>query len=207
MLNLLKELKIIIIIILKKGDLIEGDIKKVIEKRNKDLIEKKIENIPQNYFYIIENYIPFFEGNYEKYADFFEFLDIPGLNEISDDLKSDNIYYENVLPLIVNNILFSMFIFETKFYETANSIQIYKKFNDKLMDGNQNYFDEKIKINNPQINSIYILNKIDLCDKEGGLKKENKDFQDYLKTKLYVNIELNKIYKNNSYSPIYSKQR
>ena len=37
----------------EKGDLILGDVKKVIEKRNKDIIEKKIENIPQNYFYII----------------------------------------------------------------------------------------------------------------------------------------------------------
>ena len=191
----------------KKGNLIQGEVKKVIEKRNKDLIEKKIENIPQNYFYIIENYIPFFEGNYEKYADLFEFLDIPGLNEISDDLKSDNIYYENVLPLIVNNIKFSMFIFETKFYEAANSIQIYKKFNSKIMDQNKNYFDEKKMSNIPQINSIYILNKIDLCDKKGGLKQESKDFKDYLQNKLNVNIELNKIFLLNSKECILEKNK
>ena len=191
----------------KKGNLIHGCVKQVIEKRNKDLIEKKLENIPQNYFYIIENYIPFFEGNHEKYADFFEFLDIPGLNEISDNLKSDNIYYENVLPLIVNNIKFSMFIFETKFYETANSIQIYKKFNDKIMNENKNYFNESIKINNPQINSIYILNKIDLCDKEGGLKSEKKDFKDYLSSILNVNTEFNAIFLLNSKEYILEKKK
>ena len=100
-----------------------------------------------------------------------------------------------------------MFIFETKFYETSNSIQIYKKFNDKIMAENKNYFEEKIILNNPQINSIYILNKIDLCDKEGGLQKENKDFQDYLKNKLNVNIELNKILLLNSKEYILDKNK
>ena len=38
-----------------KGDLIEGDIKQIIEKRNRDLNEKKIPATPENYFYLIEN--------------------------------------------------------------------------------------------------------------------------------------------------------
>ena len=102
----------------QKGNLINGNIKQIIEQRNQDLNEKKIDEIPQNYFFIIENYIPFFEGNYEKYAEFFEFMDIPGLNEISNDINTNNIYFEKVLPFIINNIKFSMFIFETKFCST-----------------------------------------------------------------------------------------
>ena len=82
----------------EKGNLIEGDIKDIIQKRNEDLNNKIIDEIPENYFYIIENFIPFFEGEYEKYADYFEFLDVPGLNEVSNNLNIDNIYYEKVLP-------------------------------------------------------------------------------------------------------------
>ena len=43
-----------------KGDLVKGDIKKIIEQRNKDLEGQKIEYIPENFFYIIENYIYLF---------------------------------------------------------------------------------------------------------------------------------------------------
>ena len=160
-----------------KGDLIEGDIKQIIEKRNRDLNEKKIPATPENYFYLIENYIPFFEDDYEKYSNFFEFLDVPGLNEISDNLNSDNIYFEKVLPMIINNIKFSMFIFETKFYQTKNSISLYKKFIQILNSTNKDYFISGNILNESQENSIYILNKIDLCDKEGGVKKEEEDFK------------------------------
>ena len=164
-----------------KDEYIDEDIKTFIEKRNIDLIKKNIPDIPQNYFYIIESYIPFFSEKYEEYADFFEFLDIPGLNENSDDLKNDNIYYDKVLPLIINNIKFSLFIFETKNYQNAiNSKQLYEKFVNMLNSRNKDYFDQTKNINNIQMNSIYILNKIDLCDKEGGLIKEKEDFKKYL---------------------------
>lgn len=190
-----------------KNELIKGDIKKIIEKRNHDLMEKKIEDLPQNYFYIIENYIPLFEGKYEKYADFFEFLDVPGLNEISDNLNNDNIYFEKVLPFIINNIKFSIFIFETKFYTNTQSISLYKKFIDKLNNKNKDYFDEKVSLVNPQVNSIYILNKIDLCDKKGGIKQEEKDFKKFIEKDLKVNVRLNKRILLNSKEYILNKDK
>jgi len=190
-----------------KNDLIKGDIKKIIEKRNHDLKEKKIEEIPENFFFIIENYIPLFEGKYEEYADFFEFLDIPGLNEISDNLNNDNIYFEKVLPFIINNIKFSIFIFETKFYTNTNTISLYEKFIDKLNKKNKDYFDDKVSLTNPQVNSIYILNKIDLCDKKGGIKQEEKDFKKFLEKNLKVNLNLNKRILLNSKEYILNKDK
>ena len=178
----------------EKDEFIDEDIKTVIEKRNNDLIEKKISDIPQNYFYIIENYIPFFSGENEKYANIFEFLDLPGLNENSDNLDNDNIYYEKVLPLIINNIKFSLFIFETKNYQNKiNSIQLYKKFENMLNSRKKDYFDVNKNINIIQKNSIYILNKIDLCDKIGGLQQEKKDFEKYLENDLDVNLNSNEV--------------
>ena len=148
---------------------------------------------------MIENYIPLFEGEeYEKYADFFEFLDVPGLNEISDNLDSDNIYFEKVLPLIINNIKFSMFIFETKFYQTRNSIDLYNKFIGKLNLRNKDYFDKQKNLDEVRVNSIYILNKIDLCHKEGGVKKEKEDFKKYLIDNFYISLDRNKVILLNS---------
>ena len=191
----------------EKGDLIQGDIKTIIEKRNKDLNDKKLDDIPQNYFLLIENYIPFFEGIYEKYADFFEFLDIPGLNEIANNINEDNIYFEKILPFIINNIKFSMFIFETKYYQTDNSINLYKKFIGKINQRNKDYFNQSTTLNEQQINSIYLLNKIDLCDKVGGLKKENHDFKNYLIEKLNVDLNINNIFLLNSKDSILEKDK
>jgi len=178
----------------EKDKLIDEDIKEVIERRNKDLTGKKIRDTPENYFYIIENYIPFFSGENEKYANMFEFLDIPGLNENSDNLNNDNIYYEKVLPLIINNIKFSLFIFETKNYQNQdNSIQPYKKFENMLNSRKKDYFDENKSVSVNQMNSIYILNKIDLCDKKGDLIKEKEDFEKYLEDRLGVNLNYNEV--------------
>ena len=189
-----------------KGELIKGDIKKIIEQRNKDLEEKKIEYIPENFFYIIENYIPFFEGKNEKYAEFFEFMDIPGLNEISNHINTDNIYYEKVLPFIINNIKFSIFIFDTKFYRTNDSTQTYINFINKISK-KQDYFNENNKyLKLPLDNSIYILNKIDLCDKQGGIKQENEDFKLHLKS-LNVNLDKNKIILLDSKEAILEKDK
>jgi len=191
----------------EKGDLIESELKSIIEKRNRDLNEKKIDDIPQNYFLLIENYIPFFEGKYEKYADFFEFLDIPGLNEISSNINEDNIYFKKILPFIINNIKFSLFIFETRQYQTKNSIKIYKQFIEKINQRNKDYFNEKIILNEQQKYSIYILNKIDLCDKVGGVEKEKEDFKNYLIENLNVDLNINYTFLLNSKESILSKDK
>ena len=191
----------------EKGDLIEGDIKSIIGKRNRDLNDKKIDDIPQNYFLLIENYIPFFENEYEKYADFFEFLDIPGLNEISSNINEDNIYFKKILPFIINNIKFSLFIFETRQYQTMNSIKIYKQFIEKINQRNKDYFNENIILNDEQKYSIYILNKIDLCDKVGGIEKEKEDFKNYLIENLNVDLNINYTFFLNSKESILSKDK
>lgn len=172
----------------EKNEFIDEDIKLVIEKRNKELAGKNLLNKPENYFYIIENYIPFFSGENEKYADYFEFLDIPGLNENSENLYEDNIYYKKVLPLIINNIRLSLFIFDIQNYKNAtNSTALYKKYLKMLNSGITDYFDNKKIIDNIERKSIYILNKTDL--KKDDLQKEKENFIKYLEFNLNVNIE------------------
>ena len=129
------------------------------------------------------------------------------MNEVSDNLNIDNIYYEKVLPIIYNNIKFSIFVFETKFYQTENSINLYKKYINKLKSRNIDYFDDTKRINNIQINSIYILNKIDLCDKHGGIKQEKIDFKKYLEEILQVDLNLNKMILLNSKDNVLEKNK
>ena len=172
----------------EKNEFIDEDIKLVIKKRNKELAGKNLLNKPENYFYIIENYIPFFSGENEKYADYFEFLDIPGLNENSENLYEDNIYYKKILPLIINNIRVSLFIFDIQNYKNAtNSTELYKKYLKMLNSGISDYFDNKKIINDIERKSIYILNKTDL--KKDDLQKEKENFIKYLEFNLNVNIE------------------
>ena len=176
----------------EKNEYIDEDIKIVIEKRNKELAGKNLLNRPENYFYIIENYIPFFSGENEKYADYFEFLDIPGLNENSDNLEEDNIYYKKVLPLIINNVIFSLFIFDIQNYKNAvNSTALYKKYLKMLNSRIKDFFDDKKVLNDIEKKSIYILNKIDL--RKDDLQKERENFDKYLEFNLNVNLEDKKI--------------
>ena len=49
--------------------------------------ENKGIKIEEKYFLLIEVDIPFFHGDYEKYADLIEFIDIPGLNEIDSNIN------------------------------------------------------------------------------------------------------------------------
>ena len=192
----------------EKEEYIEEDIKFVIEKRNEDIANKKLPNIPQNYFYIIESYIPFFSGENEIYADYFEFLDIPGLNENSDNLDKENIYYEKVLPLIINNIKFSLFIFDISNYQNSkNSTELYKKYIKMLNSRNKDYFNEKQILNDIQKNSIYILNKTDLYKEADDLKKEKEKFEKYLESYINVNLESNKIFLISSKNSIIERQK
>ena len=101
-----------------------------------------------------------------------------------------------------------MFIFETKFYQNyTNSTKLYKKYIEKLNTINEDYFCKTIIHNESPINSIYILNKIDLCDKEGGIEKENEDFKKYLEDKLNVDLNLNEVILLNSKEYILEKDK
>ena len=77
-------------------------------------------------------------GDFQKYSELFEFMDIPGLNEVSEKTKSDNVkktnsighifYFKQIFPMIQNNIKFSLFIFATDTYDKENSFQILKAY-------------------------------------------------------------------------------
>ena len=148
------------------------------------IAEKKVGCDYEKYFLIIEYEIPFFKGEFEEYADLFEFMDVPGLNEKSDiicsneDNKknlekknsiSNNFYFRQIFPLINMNIKFSLFIFSVENYEQSNVIEILNKYIDK---DNKNYYyfmneKERIKKQNSLQSfreSIFYLNKIDNVD-------------------------------------------
>ena len=137
---------------------IEDEIKKnvaeVIKQRN-ELIEKNEIGFDYNkYFLIIEYDIPFFRGKFEKYADYFEFMDIPGLNEAPEATKtskeekakfinslSKSFYFNQIFPLIQNNIKFSLFIFSAENYDGKNATEIL----DSYIDGGIKEKKNKIK--------------------------------------------------------------
>ena len=174
----------------KDGDNIPGEVKEIIKTRNEQLINKQLDELPENYFYIIESYIPLFEGNLEQYSDFFEFMDVPGLNESSLEENKENVYLDKVIPLFINNVKFAMFVFDTMNYERRtdsiiNNRDIFSIFYDKMNEFYKEYNIKEIK------NSIFILNKIDKSDRKGGIDQEKKDFKDYLQYKLNVQIKDN----------------
>lgn len=112
--------------------------------------------------------IPLFnDPNISKYADFFEFMDIPGLSE-----ENNNSYLIKLFPYFIHNIKFCFFIFSADEYHSKNSIKV---FNDVI-----SCFDESEK-NEIFKNSIFILNKFDLP--EDKILTEN-NFEKYLKETL-----------------------
>ena len=154
------------------------DVNKIIKERNNLIKNSEENNMPKNedFFLILEANIPLFKGINEKYGNFFEFLDIPGLDEGMKDsksYKSSKFFTENILPKIAFNSLFSIFMFDAGKYMRDKNPEIYKNYI-------KNYF-----FNN-YTNSFFILNKIDLMDDE---VKEKKDFENYIKNQLNVNIK------------------
>ena len=156
----------------KTGECLHGDIKDIIKKRNELLKKKELECLPENYFYIIETYIPLFENEYKLYSDYFEFMDIPGLNERIDEEYKYNIYFRKAIPLFINNVKFSIFIFDTMNYHNITQEPLIN-FNKELNSFYKNYKNESLKENIE--NSILILNKIDKSDLDGGIEEEKKN--------------------------------
>ena len=70
----------------EKGKELKGEnINSIISQRNETIVNKQDLILdPLYYFLIIEVNIPLFNGELEEYGDLFEFMDVPGLNEISD---------------------------------------------------------------------------------------------------------------------------
>ena len=163
----------------EKGEEILGEPKQIIEKRNHDL-----ENLGyrdshwEKYFMLLETDIPLFKGENEIYSDFFEFMDIPGLNEFNSEKNEDqHFYYKELLPFFIYNIGFSLYVFDAEKQESVGSISIINNIMEQYYNN-----DEK-----KQKNSIFILNKIDKITKDQD--NEINRFKKILEKNLKCHIE------------------
>ena len=175
------------------------DVAKVIKERNLLIAKNKISKTNfEKYFLIIEYEIPLFQGDFEKYGDLFEFMDVPGLNEESD-INNDfnnkekqnieetnnsttihkeekkklssidtNFYFRQIFPLIKMNIKFSLFIFDAMSYSQENSVQILNTY----LYGNIN--NNKLEMNNNNDDNNNRANfEEENCKKNSYFEKEN----------------------------------
>ena len=148
----------------EKKEEIKGNILENIKKINKELIDyEKIydedERDLNKYFYILELSIPLF-NKYEELGEYFQLMDIPGLNVNFD------FYFKKIIPIIANKCLFSIYIFDFLNYVDIETLKIYNEYSKQL---NKFY----------NGNSIYILNKIDEIKEEDI--KNNKDVEYHFK--------------------------
>ena len=186
-----------------KGEEIVDDIKTFIEERNK-LIEQYQENNMEIkdaslYFIIMEIDTGLFEGEYEKYSQLIEFIDIPGLNE--NGIKN-NFYFKNVLPFIKMNFLFPIIIIDsTKFASEDSSNTFHAIFEAYISEyirtnlydttiqkdiDNQNYILKKIKKE-----CLFIINKLNLHPERERKEVIEKIIKD-TSSEFNVDINLNK---------------
>ena len=198
---------------------IKENVAEVIKERNEIIEKHEIGYNYNKYFLIVEYDIPFFRGDFEKYADLFEFMDIPGLNEAQQTTNSKeddktsimkNFYFNQIFPLIQNNIKFSLFIFSIENYDGSNASEILDSYieggiketktdeenenNEKLSHSEseskrlKNKKEEEDKnqhrYNHLQSfkNSLFILNKLDLL-KPQEREEGKKSFRTYIETK------------------------
>ena len=166
----------------EKGEELRGNIKKIIEQKNKYILDTKPERLKkEDFFIIIETKIPIFNNEeMVKYSKIFEFMDLPGLNEYN---KNDNDFFkQNILPIISFNVKFSFFIFDCLSLKDKDTTEIYNNYKGLL--------NEEIE------NNFYILNKIDYSDNEREVELEN--FKNYLLSEFNVNIDKNYFLTTNS---------
>ena len=178
----------------EKGEELKGDIKEIIEEKNKYIKVTKPELLKnEDYFMIIEAKLPLFNEELEKYSKIFEFMDLPGLNEYNiNDFK------KYILPCISFNVKFSFFIFDCLSIKDRDSNNIYDEYKD--------LFNIEFE------NNFYILNKIDYStdEIEIALDKFKKTLSNDFKVKIDKNYflaansllltkELNKYLNFNSY--------
>ena len=126
-------------------------------RKNKDEYEKYLE--PEDYFLIIKAKIPLFEEEqYKDYGKLIDFLDIPGL----DENNSSN--FENFIKPIFKNILFPIFIFDVRSYSHDSPKNLVRKFLEEYFKLNKSKY--LVENNNSFKNGFYILNKMDLIEKQ-----------------------------------------
>ncbi len=167
-----------------------NSIENIIKERNQYIKNNKKEKLTkEDFFIIIEMNIPIFNGELEKYSEIFEFMDLPGLN----DTEEIQVFFkDNILPIIIPNIIFSFFIFDSSKFYVNDTFKVYDNFLKKLngIDNNKNfdeYYDEIIL---GKENNFYILNKIDV--------EHNSSIKDDLINKFKIVVEKNYIQETNS---------
>ena len=155
--------------------------KKNIETKEKEQTEEYQIN-PEKYFLIIKMKIPLFEGEYEKYGELIDFIDIPGLDEV----KQINNFDDYIKP-IFKNIIFPIFIFDVNTYihdmPKKILIQYLNYYFQTLDDIYMDIDDDEDNVNNEDIydKGFFILNKIDYLEKDSSLKDIIEDFLDKYK--------------------------
>ena len=191
----------------EKGNQIKGNIHEIISQRNKEIIdiEKNPEIIKETsiFFIIIEaNLTIFNDPLLKEYADIFEFLDIPGLDE-GEFGKSP--YFKDLIPIIMPNIVFSIFLFNGDTMQDESTATLVKK---TIMYFQQNATsDEKTCVSrslleiyknidkNNTLNSLYIINKVDneneYDEKKIILKEQLQNI--FKSEKCYYDININKL--------------
>ena len=165
-----------------------------------------------DYFLILETNIPFFRGENEKYGNYFEFMDVPGLNERNDNINNNNnnedefnsqFYFQNIIPIIQNNIKFAIFIFDCFSYKSnqvklilnnftkvkdykeiisendSNQLRNQKESKNKIIEKER--LDREKKIIDAYKNSLFIFNKIDKYEDINQEKEGFKEFKNFLK--------------------------
>ena len=139
------------------------DLKRIISGRNSFISSASDCPDPEDFFILLEGNIPLFSDENEEYSEYYEFMDLPGLDEGQNDWKDfrhSKFFKDNILPKITANAQFSLFLFDA---------ERYLKKSDVFIEYIQKYFKHTAN------NSFYILNKIDLLDdyeKEVNIFKE-----------------------------------
>ena len=179
---------------LEKNKQIKGDVKDIIKKRNQFIKDGNGKREPSNYFLIVEADIPMFHGENEILAEFIEFLDFPGLDEVKEGENTikENSYFKDFLPLIQPNIMFSLFLFDLNSYESNSGKDILKYY----INNPDDYMSNKLKETLYQ--SMYILNQIDreLKKERNPLKREEMKnnmqihFQNKMKNNFYEILKI-----------------
>ena len=148
---------------------LKGDLKEHIKNINnkiancQDLNKLRIEE----FFYILEADLDIFKGDNFRYSKMFEFLDIPGLDEITE------FYLQKIIPYITPNTHFSIFLFDAGGCEDEGSKVLFNKF--------LHLMNSKAKKN-----SFFIYNKLDIFRK-GNSDDLNKNEEDQI---LYFKNEI-----------------
>lgn len=109
------------------------ELNKIIKERN-NLIKNSVEIKAlkkEDFFLIVEANILLFREKNGKFGNFFEFLDLPGLDEDENDsasYKSSNFFKQHILPKLACNSLFSILIFDAEKYMRKDNPIIIKNY-------------------------------------------------------------------------------